>query len=200
MGREYVSLDESFGYWRDTHLKITGSAVLALHIRFILDWNYATKQNLFHKDEYFKDHFRKPPGNEAVQIITSGPDSKEQNIRNTYLKLIGKAREHIYIQTPYFVPDETVLDATGCYVIPGLVDVHFHGCVGEDFSDATPEGLQKIADFELSQGVTYICPAGMTLPEEELTAICKSAFCKEVKPKFRLYFSLKKSSRKPTRP
>ena len=70
--------------------------------------------------------------------------------------------------------DDAVLDASGCYVIPGLVDVHFHGCVGEDFSDATPDGLQKIADFELSQGVTYICPAGMTLPEDQLTAICKT--------------------------
>ena len=70
--------------------------------------------------------------------------------------------------------DDAVLDATGCYVIPGLVDVHFHGCVGEDFSDATAEGLQRIADYELSQGVTYICPAGMTLPEEQLTAICKN--------------------------
>lgn len=70
--------------------------------------------------------------------------------------------------------DHDVLDAVGCYVIPGLVDVHFHGCVGEDFSDATPDGLQKIADYELSQGVAYICPAGMTLPEEQLTAICKN--------------------------
>ena len=70
--------------------------------------------------------------------------------------------------------DGQELDASGCYVIPGLVDVHFHGCVGEDFSDATPDGLQKIADFELSQGVTYICPTGMTLPEDQLTAICKT--------------------------
>lgn len=67
------------------------------------------------------------------------------------------------------------LDAGNCYVIPGLVDVHFHGCVGEDFSDAAPEGLQRIADYELSQGVTYICPAGMTLPEEQLTAVCRNA-------------------------
>ena len=67
-----------------------------------------------------------------------------------------------------------VLDAAGCYVIPGLVDVHFHGAVGEDFSDATAEGLQRIADFELSQGVMYICPAGMTLPEEQLRAICEN--------------------------
>ena len=70
--------------------------------------------------------------------------------------------------------DDVVLSAEGCYVIPGLVDVHFHGCVGEDFSDATPEGLQRIADYELSQGVTYICPAGMTLPEEQLTKICEN--------------------------
>ena len=70
---------------------------------------------------------------------------------------------------------ETVIDASGCYVIPGLVDVHFHGCVGEDFSDATPEGLQAMADYELSEGVAYICPAGMTLPEEQLSPICKNA-------------------------
>ena len=70
--------------------------------------------------------------------------------------------------------DGIVVDASDCYVIPGLVDVHFHGAVGEDFSDATPEGLQKIADFELSEGVTYICPAGMTLLEDQLTKICKN--------------------------
>lgn len=70
--------------------------------------------------------------------------------------------------------DDITVDASDCYVIPGLVDVHFHGAVGEDFSDATPEGLQKMADFELSEGVTYICPAGMTLLEDQLTKICKN--------------------------
>lgn len=70
--------------------------------------------------------------------------------------------------------DNITVDASDCYVIPGLIDVHFHGAVGEDFSDATPEGLQKIADFELSEGVTYICPAGMTLLEDQLTKICET--------------------------
>lgn len=69
--------------------------------------------------------------------------------------------------------DDVVVDASDCYVIPGLVDIHFHGAVGEDFSDASAEGLQKIADFELSEGVTYICPAGMTLLEDQLTKVCK---------------------------
>ncbi len=69
---------------------------------------------------------------------------------------------------------ETV-EAAGCYLIPGLTDLHFHGCVGEDFSDGSPEGLQKMADYELSRGVTQICPAGMTLSEETLTVVCKTA-------------------------
>lgn len=77
--------------------------------------------------------------------------------------------------------DGRVLDASGCYVIPGLVDVHFHGCVGEDFSDATPDGLQKMADYELSRGVTYICPAGMTLPEDQLKRICENAAAHKAK-------------------
>lgn len=71
--------------------------------------------------------------------------------------------------------DGTVLDAKDCYVIPGLVDLHFHGCKGEDFSDGSLAGLRKMAEYELIQGVAYICPAGMTLPEEQLTQVCETA-------------------------
>ena len=119
IGREYLGLDERFGYWRDTHLRICGSAVLSLHIRFILDWNYTTKQNLFIQDRYFHAQKEKP-GDEAVQIISSGPDSKWQNIRNVYLKMISKARKNIYIQTPYFIPDEAVLDAIRIAAMSGV--------------------------------------------------------------------------------
>lgn len=47
VGKEYIDLDEKFGHWRDTHLRIRGSAVLGLQVRFILDWNYAAGANLF---------------------------------------------------------------------------------------------------------------------------------------------------------
>ena len=67
------------------------------------------------------------------------------------------------------------IDAGGCCLIPGLTDLHFHGCRGEDFSDATPDGLQAMADYELSRGITQICPAGMTLGEDQLTRICQNA-------------------------
>lgn len=66
---------------------------------------------------------------------------------------------------------EEVLDATGLYALPGLVDLHFHGAVGHDFCDADPAGLQAIADFEASRGVLAICPATMTYSEEILNGI-----------------------------
>ena len=66
-------------------------------------------------------------------------------------------------------------DAADCWVIPGLTDVHFHGCVGADLSDGDPAGLQAMAEYELSRGVTQICPAGMTLLEDRLLKVCRTA-------------------------
>ncbi len=66
-------------------------------------------------------------------------------------------------------------DAAECYVIPGLTDVHFHGCVGADLSDGDGDGLQAMAKYELSRGVTQICPAGMTLLEDRLMQVCRTA-------------------------
>lgn len=71
--------------------------------------------------------------------------------------------------------DGQTYDASGCYVIPGLTDVHFHGCRGADVSDGDPEGLQTMAEYELSRGVTQICPAGMTLLEDQLLKVCRNA-------------------------
>lgn len=71
--------------------------------------------------------------------------------------------------------DADVIDATDCYVIPGLTDVHFHGCVGYDFCDGTEEAISAMAKYEASNGVTTICPATMTLSEEMLTGICSTA-------------------------
>jgi len=71
--------------------------------------------------------------------------------------------------------DEDCFDATGLYAIPGLTDLHFHGCAGFDFCDGTQEAFEAIANYEASNGVTTICPATMSLPEEILTGICKNA-------------------------
>ena len=69
----------------------------------------------------------------------------------------------------------SVLDASGLYVIPGLTDIHFHGCVGYDFCDGTQEAIEKMAQYQLSNGITTICPASMTFSEEQLTGIFANA-------------------------
>lgn len=66
---------------------------------------------------------------------------------------------------------EEIIDADGLYVIPGFVDIHLHGAAGYDFCDGTEKAFQAIIDFELSQGVTSIVPATMTLPKEKLQTI-----------------------------
>lgn len=69
---------------------------------------------------------------------------------------------------------DDILDASDCYVIPGLTDVHFHGCVNHDFCDADFEGVHTMAQYELQNGVTTICPATMTLGADTLSAICRN--------------------------
>lgn len=115
IGREYLGMDDYFGYWRDTHLKIQGSAVRDLQLRFVLDWNYASGENLFRNGEYFEDELEdticESKEKCGIQIITSGPDSRGHSVKNNYIRMIHKAKEHVYIQTPYFVPDEAYLNA-----------------------------------------------------------------------------------------
>lgn len=68
-----------------------------------------------------------------------------------------------------------VLDAEGLYMIPGLVDIHFHGCMGADMCDGTKEALDVITKYEASIGVTSVCPATMTIAKEELRKVMKNA-------------------------
>ncbi len=120
IGKEYIGMDEKFGYWRDTHLRIQGSAVLALQLRFVLDWNYAARENLLRKSYLFENVSVGTRDNCDVQIISSGPDNTAELIRDNYLRLIHKAKERIYIQSPYFIPDDAVLNALMIAVRSGI--------------------------------------------------------------------------------
>ncbi len=111
IGKEYIGLDKKFGYWRDTHLRIQGNAVSGLQLRFILDWNYAARENLIQNPNVFLPTV---PGKRdfcEMQIISSGPDNAIEQIRDNFLKLITKAKKSIYIQSPYFIPDEAIFNA-----------------------------------------------------------------------------------------
>lgn len=86
----------------------------------------------------------------------------------------------IYIKNGLFVEnndifDKDVINGEGAYAIPGLIDIHFHGCMGYDFCDGTKEAISKIAKYEASVGVTAIVPATMTFPINKLKKILKTA-------------------------
>ncbi len=71
--------------------------------------------------------------------------------------------------------EDKILDGSGCYLIPGLTDIHFHGCAGRDFCDGSRESIEIMAVYEASQGITTIVPATMTLGKDSLEKVCKAA-------------------------
>ena len=71
--------------------------------------------------------------------------------------------------------DDEIVDTAGLIMIPGLVDIHFHGCKGADMCDGTEEALDVITAYEASVGVTSICPATMTIPKEQLLEVMRNA-------------------------
>ena len=119
VGDEYLGLNPKFGYWRDTHLRIEGSAVHATQTRFILDWNQASKHHdIVYQPNYFPVLDTK--GSIGLQIVTSGPDSEWEQIKNGYIKLISSAEKSILIQTPYFIPDASLFDALRIASLSGI--------------------------------------------------------------------------------
>lgn len=110
IGDEYLGYKKKFGKWRDTHLRITGDAVIPLQIRFLLDWRTTSgthvemTHNLVHESRY-------ETGTCGMQIVSSGPENVNQQIKQGYIKMINSAKQYIYIQTPYFVPDESIMEA-----------------------------------------------------------------------------------------
>ncbi|GAK06135.1 cardiolipin synthetase [Geomicrobium sp. JCM 19037] len=118
VGDEYLGRTKKFGYWRDSHLRIRGSSVKALQTRFILDWNQASKAHEIHYDDLYFPPV-KSRGDIAAQIVSSGPDTEAEEIKNGYIKLITSARESVYIQTPYLIPDSSLLDALRIAALAG---------------------------------------------------------------------------------
>ncbi len=119
VGDEYLGQVKKFGYWRDTHLRIEGSAVHPIQTRFLLDWNQASaEKDIEYNEQYFPAIPRK--GDISMQIVSSGPDSEWEQIKDGYLKMIFRAKKYIYIQTPYFIPDVSFLDALRIACLSGV--------------------------------------------------------------------------------
>jgi len=64
------------------------------------------------------------------------------------------------------------IDARGLYAIPGLMDIHLHGCMGFEFTACDAGGMETMTKYQASRGVTALCPTTLTLPEEALAQAC----------------------------
>lgn len=108
--------------WRDTHIRIEGGGVYALQNIFLDDWRYCTNENappsLYLQNGFFPSPTIK--GNATVQVVSSGPDSNVQKIKEVFVKMILDAHERVYIQTPYFIPDDVFFSALRIAVKSGV--------------------------------------------------------------------------------
>lgn len=117
IGDEYMGKNKKFGYWRDTHIRIEGTSVYMLQMTFLIDWYYNTKEVLLNTSYFPRlDNF----GNSMIQVVASGPDSDWEAIHYAYFLAICQAKKSIYIETPYFIPDESILRALKSAALSGV--------------------------------------------------------------------------------
>lgn len=118
VGLEYLGIVPKFGYWRDNHLRIQGAAVYTLQNRFLMDWNSHHHPEVTYRENYFPAI--ESQGHIPMQVVTSGPDNDHEQIKMIYLKMINMAKKEILIQTPYYIPDDSIQEALKLALLSGV--------------------------------------------------------------------------------
>jgi cardiolipin synthase A/B len=106
-----------FTGWRDTHARVTGDAVASLQYTFAVQWFNTTGELLGEPELYPRG---RQPGTVPIQVVNSGPDSQYSVIRQLYLAMISMARDHVYVQSPFCVLDESVLQVLCAAAMSGV--------------------------------------------------------------------------------
>lgn len=118
IGDEYTGGDPRLGYWRDTSVRLEGDAVYQLQRAFVKDWLFVGGERLSAAEELFPKH--EIVKREAVQIVPSGPDSAWETILEMYFSAFAAAKKRIYLTTPYFIPDRSILTALKTAALAGV--------------------------------------------------------------------------------
>lgn len=118
IAKEYIGKKKKFGYWRDTHLRLKGDSVQDINARFLIDWRYASDEELSVEEVFFDEEVGQ--GDVGIQVLSSGPNDYKEEIKMALLKMISSAKKNIYIQTPYFIPDETILESLKMAIQSGV--------------------------------------------------------------------------------
>ncbi len=119
---DHMGKKKKLSPWRDTHIRIEGTGVYALQNVFLNDWRYVKKERVEPKTYIEQGLFPavEKAGDVYLQVITSGPNEQTKYIKEAYLKLILNAKKEIIIQTPYFVPDDTLMEALRIALLSGV--------------------------------------------------------------------------------
>ncbi len=107
VGDEYLGKDPKMGAWRDTHARIEGPAVMAVQLSFVEDWHWAA-------DAVPEVSWQPQPvdtGDIDVLVVPSGPADALETAGLMFVHAINSATDRIWIASPYFVPDESVIGA-----------------------------------------------------------------------------------------
>lgn len=120
IGKEHLDGGKGFRAWRDTQLRIVGDGAALLQTVFMVDWYNAVRENLF-SPVYFQIAAKTSPEPDVpVQILTSGPDSKWEAIRQLYFAMIASAQRRVFIQSPYFILDASIAEALTAAALAGV--------------------------------------------------------------------------------
>ena len=120
IGQEHLDGGEGFDSWRDTQVRLVGESVAILQAVFMVDWYNAVGENLFQVKHFPTDAAEPVESNIPVQILTSGPDSQWAAIRQLYAVMVVSARQHVYLQSPFFLPDATLAEALTTAALSGI--------------------------------------------------------------------------------
>jgi cardiolipin synthase len=120
IGREHLSGGKGFASWRDTQVRIVGEGAAVLQAVFMVDWYNAVREDLFSPAYYPAAATEPSEGDVPVQILTSGPDSQWAAIRQLYFAMIVTAQRHVFLQSPYFIPDATIAEALNSAALSGI--------------------------------------------------------------------------------
>ena len=118
IANRYVNGDKHWSPWRDTHLRISGEAVAALQYSFAIDWNFTTRKLLTSPTMHYDEPLVKT--DYVVQMMSSGPTNRWNNISFVFFKAITLARSRVYVQTPYFLPSDALLKALQSAALAGV--------------------------------------------------------------------------------
>ncbi|HMN23053.1 MAG TPA: cardiolipin synthase [Ignavibacteriaceae bacterium] len=111
MSKWYVSGNKKFDHWRDNHLRITGNFAIAVEVLFAHYWYTATKEQLLDAEHVTTKNAMRLAEGKIVQLIHSGADTEWNTISQTYQKLISLAEKYIWLETPYFMPQENIFSS-----------------------------------------------------------------------------------------